>query len=136
MAACGFQEVEHTADRALLVWGRTFVSLCRCAAEGMLHLAGLRPKDATGEWLTMEVRADDPEGLLVGWLEELLFAVETNGVTFTDFDLDLVSSSVLVARVRVVPAFPPEKPIKAVTYHQLAILKTARGFETTIVFDV
>jgi SHS2 domain-containing protein len=133
---CGYEEVEHTADWALRVWGRTFSQLCACAAEGMLSLAGIAPRSQAGEWRPIDLQSDDRESLLVLWLEELLFLIETEHVTFTAFDLSLRGDLHIVGKVLAEPARRPEKPIKAVTFHDLAIRNSKRGLEAVIVFDV
>lgn len=102
----------------------------------MLALAGIEPETAMGEWRSIDLHADDPESLLVLWLEELLFAIETEQTTYIDYDLVLQADLQLVGRVLAVPASRPDKPIKAVTFHDLAIHDTQRGHETVIVFDV
>ena len=39
--SAGFEEVSHTADLEIRVWGKDLASLFIAAAEGMFHLSGI-----------------------------------------------------------------------------------------------
>ena len=131
-----FEEIEHTADQALRVRGTDFKELLRNAALGMFQLTGAIPRSGLSRDQKIEVQAPDREGLLVTWLEELLFLAETRGVTYTEFELHITGDNHLVAKVQETPIVAITRHIKAVTYHALEIEKTEDGLETTIVFDV
>ncbi len=131
-----FEEIEHTADWALIVRGATFAALLENAAFGMLHLLGASPSGDERRWRDIELRANDPESLLVTWLEELLYGIETEGMTYTGFDVEISDGPALVARIKIAPSIPLRKHIKAVTFHELSIEKTPEGYETVVVFDV
>ncbi len=85
----GFEEIPHTADRAIRVWGDTLPELFVFAARGMYSLAGL-PEDEVGEEeeMAVEVEAATLEGLLVAWLNELLYLTETRKLSFRAFHVD------------------------------------------------
>lgn len=136
MSDCGFEELEHTADWALEVWGTGPAALFRCAAEGMLALLNARGIGGTGTRTEIELHADDLESLLVCWLEELLYRLESEMVTFSDIDLEIHPGPRLTAQIEEVSRAPIHKQIKAVTFHDLEIRSTSNGLETIIVFDV
>ncbi len=94
-----FEEIEHTADSALRIRGQNLEELFRNAAAGMLHLAGIEPSAGPTQKRRFELRASDDESLLVSWLEELLFLIETDEVTFTEFDLTVEANTTLWAEV-------------------------------------
>jgi SHS2 domain-containing protein len=131
-----FEEIEHTADQALRVRGTDFKELLHNAAQGMLQLTGAIPGSGPLQDRNIEVQAPDREGLLVTWLEEILFSLETRGVTYTKFELHVTGDTHLVAKVQEAPIAVIARHIKAVTYHDLEIKKTKDGLETTVVFDV
>ena len=131
-----FEEIEHTADQALRVRGTDFEELLHNAALGMLQLTGAIPRSGPSRDRKIEVEAPDREGLLVAWLEELLFFMETRGVTYTKFELHMTGDNHLVAKVQETPIAAMTRHIKAVTYHDLEIERTEDGLETAIVFDV
>lgn len=132
----GFEEIPHTADAALHVWGATLADLFDSAARGLAWLLTdpqtVRPVHETA----LALSADDAETLLVTWLGELLYLNERDGTVFTDFEMAEVTPTRLRAVARGGPAEERRYHVKAVTFNQLAIRPTKRGLETTIVFDV
>ena len=138
----GFEEIEHTADIAIRVWGRSLAEMFANAAHGMMCQMAGHPASvdagAAGETieLTVELTAYDAETLLVTWLGELLYLSEREGCVFTGFDMVEVTASRLRAIVRGEPAAAHQRHIKAVTFNDLDIVHTDAGFQTTIVFDV
>jgi SHS2 domain-containing protein len=131
-----FEEIEHTADIAIRVWGRDLAELFANAAYGMAHqMADVDTVERTIEH-AVELQAYDAETLLVAWLGELLYLAERDGAVFTEFDRLDVAPTRLQATVRGGPAPGHQRHIKAVTFSGLEIVQTDAGFETTIVFDV
>ncbi len=132
----GFEEIEHTADVALRVWGRDLAELFTNAARGLAWLlaeSGTVPPMAE---VPLELTAYDVETLLVSWLGELLYLNERDDVVFTDFDLQEVTPTRLRGTARGGPARETRRHIKAVTFSEMEIRRTGAGYETTIVFDV
>ncbi len=131
----GYCELEHTAEWELEVWAPYLVTLLAGAARGRYSISGTRLQ--TDPYLTreLEVSAYDPESTLVTFLEELLYLGEMESLGFDKFDLKLTDGK-LLAKLGGAPLASQEKEIKAVTYHNLKIRETKRGFEVNIVFDV
>jgi SHS2 domain-containing protein len=136
----GYREIAHTADRALCIRGRNLQEILVHAARGMNHLmlsAEPGPDAAAGDKVKkIEIEALDAEALLVSWLSELAFFAETAGLVFHRFDFKTLSPTRIRAEVHGRKAEKIENLIKAVTYHNLAIVPTADGLSTTVVFDV
>jgi SHS2 domain-containing protein len=84
---------------------------------------------------TFEAEATDAESLLVAFLSELVFAVEQEHLIFDEFDVQ-VEGMKLKVEMSGAPILSLTKAIKAVTYHNMQIQLTARGYEVEIVFDV
>jgi SHS2 domain-containing protein len=128
--------VEHTADRALRVFGRDLAELFTNAALGMNSLitsaAAGRPSIAK----EIELEAIDAESLLVAWLSELAFWAETESLVFTHFEILGMSPTRLSAVVRGGRVGTLQKHVKAVTFHNLDIRSEAGGLAATVVFDV
>lgn len=134
-----FTEIEHTADYALRIHGRDYSDLLENAARGLYTLIG--PKDANKAAAEPSERrvvleAEDEEGLLVEWLSELAYWVESDMFVGSDISIVDVSGSRLEASVRGRAAGGVDRLIKAVTYHDLEIEKTPYGLTATVVFDV
>jgi SHS2 domain-containing protein len=84
----------------------------------------------------LQLAAGDPESLLVDWLEEHLIWIELEGLAAFDMAFDRLFETEISARVSLRPLRQIDKPIKAVTYHNLELQKGPQGFSATIVFDV
>jgi SHS2 domain-containing protein len=131
-----YREVDHTADWALHVWAPTLEALFVEAARGMYALAGAQAKPGAVVRRRVELAAEDHEALLVAWLQELLYFTESEELAFTDYHVARLDATHLRAEVEGGPGERLEKAIKAVTYHNLSLRRTADGYETTLVFDV
>lgn len=133
----GYQEIEHTADCALRIFGRNLEELLLNAARGMNSLMGHSfPESPKTVERHFDLEAFDTESLLVEWLSELVYLAETEMLVFDRFRMEEVSPTHLKAVARGYHAIGLEKCIKAVTYHDLNIIQTDKGLETTVVFDV
>jgi SHS2 domain-containing protein len=135
-----FEELPHTADWALRVWAADLVELFLEAARGMNAQAGIILANEPRVMRTFSASAADAESLLVSFLSELLYTGEQDHLAFDQIDLriDQEKSHLyhLDATLRGAHLLSSEKAIKAVTFHNLQIRKTGRGFEVEIVFDV
>jgi SHS2 domain-containing protein len=135
----GFEELAHTADWALRVWAPDPARLFAEAARGMYALAGVRPATGPVTRRIFETSGPDLESLLVAFLSELVFAVEQERLAFTRLQVETFARSdswALKSEMEGMTIVSIDKAIKAVTYHNLHISKSARGYEVEIVFDV
>ena len=135
MDACGYREVEHTADWALEVWAPSVEELIEQAARGMYDLSSTSLTDAERTTRRIVVDAADAETALVGFLEELLYLQESERIAFETFRIELHGSE-LRADVEGAPVATQDKEIKAVTWHDLEVARTDSGFSARVVFDV
>ena len=131
-----FEEIEHTADRAFRVQGRTFAELLENAARAMSSLDQLGPNEEPSVVRTIEAEGIDRETLLVNWLNEILYLEQTLGEAYNRFQILESSNLHLHARLNGRQAGERVSHIKAATFHDLAITQTPEGLEATIVFDV
>ena len=130
-----YTEIEHTADYAIRVSSPDLAGLFRDAARGMYALTGGTVPE-TPNSREIELLAADVETLLVSWLEELSFWLEMEGEMAGQIAFERLTTTELAARIETGPAAGLTKLIKAVTFHDLEISLSARGYEVTIVFDV
>lgn len=132
-----FEEIEHTADLALRVWGRDLSELLGHAAQGLFHLMRCKPaEDATPITRRISVQAPDQEILLVEWLNELLYASESNRECYDQFHLLRVEPQAVEAEISGYQQIASGRNIKAATYSNLHIAETAEGYEVVLTFDV
>ena len=130
-----FEEVPHTADRALRIHGRDWRELFTHGAAGMNSLmVPAAPEPTLRREIALE--ALDLESLLVAWLSELAFLAETEALIFTRFEFRSLARDHLAAVALGGRAERIERHVKAVTFHGLSIAPAAGGWETTVVFDV
>ena len=134
-----FHEIAHTADYALCIRGNDFAALLQNAARGLYSLIGAHERQDRGGALIerrMTLDALDAEGLLVEWLSELAYWVETARFIATEIRFINIDRTHIEAIVSGWEAERVEKLIKAVTYHNLSICQVKSGLEATVVFDV
>ena len=131
----GFEELAHMADWCVRVWGRDMKELLTESARAMNTLSGIRLNESRHESRYYEHQADDPESLLIAFLSELIYYQEQEGIAFLKFDIQMRNHHVVI-QMQGAEITSMDKIIKAVTWHNLKILKTPSGLETEIVFDV
>lgn len=140
-----FEEIPHTADWAIRAYGRTLPELFTNAALGMYALLTDLESLPETERREVAVEAASPEGLLVAWLNELVYLTEREGLAFKRFEvLDLAlpdpgdPDSLGRFRGAAYGARPGSvrKYIKAVTYHNVAIRQVNGLYVVELVFDV
>jgi SHS2 domain-containing protein len=132
-----FEEIEHTADAAIHVWGRDLAALFANAAHGLAAQLADDPSAVTPTVEhQIELEAYDAETLLVAWLGELLYLGEREGCIFVEFEMREVTPTRLRAVARGGPAREQRHYVKAVTFNNLEIVRSHEGYEATVVFDV
>lgn len=134
----GFELLEHTADLGIRAWGSSLPEAFEQAARALAHVMGVRVR-GPGSRRVVRLSAGDAAGLLVALLNELLFIHEAQGEGFVAVDVIALSEDTLVAEVEVAPE--PERPIgvpvKAATYHQVAVERRPDGLtEVRVYVDV
>jgi SHS2 domain-containing protein len=134
-----FRYIDHTADVGILVTAPTLGVLFETAAFALTELI----TDVEGLKLKVErqiqLEENEIETLLVSWLQELLYLLDTEQLVFGRFKVNVKDCS-LNADVWGEP-FNPEihtskTEIKAVTYHQLEVIESDQGWKAQVIFDL
>jgi len=139
MGEMGFEELQHAADWAVRVWAPTMESLFVESAKAMYALSGIKKSTGGRVIQTANGWGPDMESLLVSFLSELIFRFERDRLAFDAMRIRLTPEAgghKYEARLDGQPSILMNKAIKAVTYHNLKILRTGDGYEVEIVFDV
>ena len=135
-----YDEIPHTSDLAVRIYGKTVPELFENAAYAMFNLTGDINNLKTDEVDKVEVSASDNETLLISWLSELLYLAYSKKALFSEFHIISLKENKLIAEIKGEKISGDKSrlrsEIKAATYHDLEIKKTSAGFEVTIVFDV
>jgi len=135
-----YETFEHTADVGIEARGTSLRELFASAAEGMMSLLIDPAAVRAAEHREVRVGANDLEGLLVDWLNELLVLLNANGFVPAGFDVIEVSqASALIADVSGEPVDPTRHhfrmDVKAATYHQVHVGKNGE-WRARVILDV
>jgi len=140
-----FEEIEHTADWAIRVRGATLADLFINAAQAMYSLVVDLSALPLSEQRIIRVEGVSIEGMLVAWLNELLYLTEMQHLAFGRFHIETLAEpgdlaqgdgGRLVARAEGGEARELRKYIKAATYSGLTVRREAGNYVAEIVFDV
>ena len=134
-----FEVIDHTADVGIVAYGADMSQAFANAARALFSL--ITELDDVTEVLhrDVELTAPDEEGLLVEWLNELIYLFDTENVIFKRFDITKLNHTQLKARSygeKVDKSKHQLKTgVKAATYH---MLKVDRGdvCQVQVLFDI
>ena len=139
-----FEFLEHTADVYVAAYGKTLEEAFENAAlatfETMTDTKKVEPKVED----KIEVEGHDEQSLLYNWLEELIVKFETTEDLYSRFEISSIRKGPngLKMKARIWgehfnPNKHPQKVgIKAVTYHQMEILKKPKAVTVKFILDI
>ena len=134
-----FEFIDHTADAGIRVEAPTLEDLFETAALAFSELViSVDSVDCKVE-RRFELQEDDLEALLVSWLQELLYLLDTEDLVFSRFQVrlqDLSLEAVAWGEVFDPKIHTMKTEIKAVTYHQLEVAKSDQGWRAQVIFDI
>ena len=139
-----YEYLEHTADIKFLAYGNTLEEVFENAALAMFNVMIDTGKVSGETAREISLKSPDLEYLLVDWLSELLYLFEVDEIVFRKFQVkeirDEGNEYSITARASGEKFYPESHPfeteIKAVTYNQLEIEKTADGWKAQVVVDI
>jgi SHS2 domain-containing protein len=124
-----FELLEHTADVGIRARGASLEEAFEQATIGLAEVLGARRPDGRGEPVAVEVAADDPGGLLVDWLNEVLWLREVRQAVVTGVTVERAGDGAASGSVTLAGGGPePDGTfVKAVTYHRLRVERDPGG---------
>jgi len=134
-----FEIINHTADIGIVAYGADLSQAFANAARALFSL--ITDLDDVAEVLhrDVELTAPDEEGLLVEWLNELIYLFDTENILFKRFDIIQLNNTQLKARSygeKVDKSKHELKTgVKAATYHMLKVDR-ANGCKVQVLFDI
>jgi SHS2 domain-containing protein len=150
-----FQIVEHTADVGIKAQGECLEDLFEQAGRGLAVIIGIwspvpdsRPRPiAEPEEVPIDLQADDLGGLLVDWLEEIVYLSDVTTGVLTRVQADRVQlpggsatgGCRVTGRLWLGPGNGEEADgtaVKAITYHRLKVAATPDGWAAEVYVDV
>ena len=135
-----FTIVDHTADLGIIVRGRDLKTLFETAAKSMMYImVKTKPVEKT-EVIKLSVEGYDLADLMVRWLGEILYLFEGEHELVTGVEITNISHSHLDAILETV-SFDTNLheilcEIKAITFHQIEVVKKDEHWETKVIFDL
>jgi SHS2 domain-containing protein len=131
---------DHTADLGIEVFGSTIEELYAGAALALFDLLTNTEALRVTQMRTIAVEGEDSADLLVNFLRELLSAWNGEGFLGRECTIREITPRRLTAFLGGEPFDPArhriKQEIKAVTYHQPSVRRTAEGWAGRVVFDV
>jgi SHS2 domain-containing protein len=137
--AGGFELLEHTADVGIRARGATLEAVFEHATEGLAEVLGAFRPGTQGEAVVVEVAAPDPGGLLVDWLNEVLWLREVRDALVAGVKVERAEDGTAAGSVVLAAGGPaPDGTfVKAVTYHRLRVEPDqAGGWLAEVYLDV
>ena len=139
-----FEFLEHTADVYVVAYGKTLEDAFENAALATFETMTDTKKIESKVEDDIEVEGHDEQALLYNWLEELIIQFEITENLYSRFEISSIRKDPnglkLKAKVWGEP-FNPNKHlqkvgIKAVTYHQMEILKKPNAVTVKFILDI
>lgn len=132
----GFVEIEHTADISLKVWSTTLEDLFKLAVDGMIKIIEIKvDNNDPGMYQEFCVEDIDLESMLVSLLNEINYKIQQDLKCAKILEI-IVENEKIAGRLFLNKIISFRKEIKAVTYHNLQINHSLKGYSVVIVFDV
>jgi SHS2 domain-containing protein len=133
-----FRFLEHTADVQVECRASSFEGLLEEAARALYAIALSVVHDRRDMERTVGVTAPCREEILVRWLQELLFLLDTQRFVATSYTLSMASEGCMnavldgyICRVK-----DRAKEVKSATYHGLKVSESDGGLVARVIFDL
>ncbi|AEB10954.1 archease [Marinithermus hydrothermalis] len=135
--------LDHTADVGFEVRAPTREALFETAREGLLRLMFQHPPTQGSATREVTLQAPDLEFLLVRWLNELIYLVQTAGfvparaaITITEDAQGFTLRARLEGQPFDAEAMGWQGEIKSATFHGLEVRPETSGWWARVVLDV
>jgi len=135
-----FQEIDHTADRGIVVEAETLAALFEKAGLALSAIIVAPEGVELRQSRVVAVTGADWSDLLQRWLAEILVLFATEGFVVGEIIVDVAQPGALrgVLRGEIFDARRHEVlgEVKAVTYHELVVARTGAGWHAHVILDV
>lgn len=135
-----YETFEHTADLGLRVKAADLPTLFAEAGRGLTSIIVANVDDVRPvRKMAFEASGTQLDELLFDWLDELLYAFETQRLLFAEFEVRIGDAG-LKAIARGEPVDESrhqlEHEVKAITYHGLKVERAPEGYLAEVVVDI
>jgi SHS2 domain-containing protein len=135
-----FEYFDHVADVGIRIRAATFEELLSTAARALAGWIGPAPEGPDDRVVEVVVEAEDQGGLLVRWLQEVLFRFQVERFYFTGTGYLTVEGNTARSQLlgrswgdRDAASF---QEVKAVTYHQIEVSRTGAFWQASVILDL
>jgi len=135
-----FELIDISGDAGIRALGHSLEDIFLNAAAGMYSL--ITDPGSVVPRKSIEIKAEGAslEGLLVSWLNELIFHFDAYGFIGRDIHIHKLSNTLIMSTIDG-EDFVPERHsrgllIKAATYHKLKIERKEDHWEADVIFDI
>ena len=134
-----YEQIDISGDVGLTIYGETLEELFENAAAGLSDLITDSSALEASEVKDVAISADSTEGLLVQWLNELVFLLDAFNFIGKSFTVTIENNKLAAAISG--GFFDPHTHesrllVKAATYHELSLQKSDSGWVATVIFDI
>jgi SHS2 domain-containing protein len=135
-----FELLEHPADIGFRAEALTLTQLFNECARALQFII-FEPSDIEHNiQIKLDAEGADYESLLVNWLNELLYYLDSERLAFDFFEVEFLGETGIECTAYGGRRDPIKNPtkllVKAVTYHQLRITHTAEKWSADVYVDV
>jgi SHS2 domain-containing protein len=135
-----FEILDISGDIGIRSFGKDREVAFVHAALGMFSLITSLKKIKEEKTIVVTVESDSLDGLLVSWLNELIFHFDTYGFIGKNIAVKHLSDRKIITAVTG-ETFDPQRHerkllIKAATYHKLSVEKANGVWEIHVIFDI
>ena len=131
---------DHTADVGLRAWADTLEELFEVLAEALAEMICPRHQVRPVQTRRIEVHAEDREAIAVDFLWEIMSAIQFGHFAIATVRIDQAGETSLSAELVGEPYDPHRHElateVKAVTYHQLRLVRKGRRWTARVILDL
>jgi len=134
-----YEYLPHTADLKFRAFGRDIDDVFKNCALAMFNFLGQTSKVKLKKLRKINIKSKSYEQLLYDFLEELLFLFETENLFLHSIkNLEISGEFSLTCDVEGDDSsnYELQNDIKAITYSEMKIRKTNKGYEAVVVLDI
>lgn len=139
-----FETIDMSGDVGIRAFGKSVEEVFKNSAIGMYSLITDLEGVKAEKDISISVESNSLEGLLVSWLNELIFQFDAYNFIGKGIDIQSLTPNPQSPSLKAIISgeeFAPERHerkllIKAATYHRLKVEKVRDLWEADIIFDI
>lgn len=133
-----YRFLEHTADALAECRAKSLPFLLEAATGALYAIALTARRDEQTQTRHLSVSGESREDVLIRWLQELIFLLDSERFVAVRCRFDQVTSSIVDAHVSGYCCRAEERQteVKAATYHDMAITEEGGQWVARVVFDL